>query len=63
MVIGQTILKCLQKLNEKPRNFILLAFYYGFTHQEVSDRTQTPLGTVKSGVKRGLSDLKVCLER
>ncbi|MDH3581942.1 MAG: sigma-70 family RNA polymerase sigma factor [Hyphomicrobiales bacterium] len=63
IVIEQSILRCLEGLKEKQQKFILLAFYHGLTHEELSARTETPLGTVKSDMRRGLASLKVCLER
>ena len=54
---------CLQELNENQRNSLLLAFYEGLTHDELSVRIDRPLGTVKSWVRRGLQSVKGCLER
>lgn len=63
IVIQKTIQDCLEGLKDNQRKFILLAFYYGYTHEELSSQTGTPLGTVKSGVRRGLADLRACLEQ
>lgn len=63
IVLEQSIMHCLQKLKEKQQRLILLAFYNGLTHEELSTETRTPLGTVKSDVRRGLLDMKVCLEQ
>lgn len=63
IVIEQSILRCLEGLKEKQQKFILLAFYHGLTHEELSARTDTPLGTVKSDMRRGLANLKTCLEQ
>ncbi len=62
IVIEQAILRCLQTVKERQRELILLAFYYGFTHEELSQKTDAPLGTVKSELRRGLSGLRQCLE-
>ncbi|MEM9836840.1 MAG: RNA polymerase sigma factor, partial [Bacteroidota bacterium] len=48
----------LQKIDEKYRTVISLLYLQGYTQQEVSDRLQIPLGTVKSRVKIGLRELK-----
>lgn len=63
IVVGRAVLRCLKGIKEKRREYILLAFYYGFTHEELSDRSGIPLGTIKSDVRRGLADLRTCLER
>jgi len=55
--------QCLKELNEKQRNSILMAFYEGLTHDELASRTSTPLGTIKSWIRRGLQSLKGCLEQ
>ena len=36
---------------------------YGLTHEELAARLETPLGTVKSWVRRGLHQLKDCVEQ
>ncbi len=61
--MAQLLWQCLQELNDKQRNAILLAFYEGLTHDEVAERTTTPLGTIKSWIRRGLQSVKGCLER
>ena len=53
---------CLERLQENQRQAILLAYYGGLTHEELSARLEAPLGTVKSWVRRGLLQLKECLE-
>lgn len=63
IVVSQSIERCMEGLKSKQRTMIALAFYYGLTHEELSQRTDTPLGTVKSDMRRGLADLRSCLER
>ncbi len=53
--------KCLEALQENQRQAILLAYYHGLTHEELSARMEVPLGTVKSWVRRGLLQLRECL--
>lgn len=48
----------LQKIDPKYQMVISLLYLRGYTQQEVSDRLQIPLGTVKSRVKIGLRELK-----
>lgn len=54
---------CLEELSQPQRDSILLAFVEGLTHEELAQRLQKPLGTVKSWVRRGLENLRRCLER
>jgi RNA polymerase sigma-70 factor (ECF subfamily) len=37
------------------------AFVDGYTHEQIAARLNTPLGTVKSWIKRSLASLKECL--
>lgn len=53
--------RCLGELSETQRDAIGLAFFQGLTHEEVGERLQSPLGTVKSWIRRGLQSLKRCL--
>jgi RNA polymerase sigma-70 factor (ECF subfamily) len=54
---------CLEKLGDAHRKAVLLTYYYGLTNEELSDVLKSPLGTVKSWVRRGLVQLKLCLEQ
>lgn len=52
---------CLEVLEEKNRRSILLAFVDGLSHAQIAARLETPLGTVKAWIRRGLASLKECL--
>jgi RNA polymerase sigma-70 factor, ECF subfamily len=54
---------CLEKLTDGQQRSIRLAYLSGYTHEQIAATLTTPLGTVKSWVRRGLQSLKVCLER
>ncbi len=41
----------------------LLAYTEGYTHAELAQRLDCPLGTIKSLIRRGLLRLKRCLQR
>lgn len=56
------IARCLQTLDAKQRQAIVLAFYDGLSHSELAKHMREPLGTVKTWVRRGLLRLKNCLE-
>ena len=48
----------LRGLSEHQQAVLELALYAGLTHQEIADATQTPLGTIKGRLRRGLLALR-----
>jgi RNA polymerase sigma-70 factor (ECF subfamily) len=54
---------CLGELKEIQRKAVTLAYFEGLTHEELAERLDTPLGTIKSWLRRGLLRLKKCLEQ
>lgn len=53
--------RCLQRLDAARRACVVHAFVDGYTHEQIAARLNTPLGTVKSWIKRSLASLKECL--
>ena len=53
---------CLKTLHEDHRRSIRMAFFEGYTHSELAERINVPLGTMKSWIRRGLAGLKGCLD-
>ena len=56
------LFRCLGELDKNHRKAVLMAFYNGFTHSELAEQLDVPLGTAKSWVRRGLGRLKECLD-
>jgi RNA polymerase sigma-70 factor (ECF subfamily) len=54
--------KCLRLLTTAQRRSLELAFVGGHSHDEVARVIGSPLGTVKSWIRRGLSSLRTCIE-
>ncbi len=54
--------RCLRQLEEQQRQMVALAYFRGFTHKELAQHTGVPLGTVKTWIRRGLEQLRRCLE-
>ncbi len=52
---------CLLGLEERHRQFIVLAFVHGLSHSQVAARLALPLGTVKTWIRRGLQQLRECM--
>ena len=53
---------CLKTLEGEQKQALLLAYFEGLTHSELSARLRRPLGTIKAWVRRSLQRLKTCLE-
>jgi RNA polymerase sigma-70 factor (ECF subfamily) len=54
--------RCLEQLEPRRRALIREAFFGGFTYEELASRMQAPLGSIKSWIRRGLLQLRACLE-
>jgi RNA polymerase sigma factor (sigma-70 family) len=54
---------CLEQLETRQQAAIRAAYIEGLTYEELAQRTNVPLGTMKSWIRRGLAKLKACLER
>jgi RNA polymerase sigma-70 factor (ECF subfamily) len=53
--------RCLEGLDAARRRLIVLAFTEGLSHGEIAAKLGTPLGTVKSWLRRSLLSLRECM--
>lgn len=58
----KSLWNCLGTLEREQRQVILMSYYHGYSHQELSEKLTAPLGTVKGWIRRGLERLRMCLE-
>ena len=58
---AESLERCLQGLEASRRQCIVYAFVEGYTHEQIAKALTTPVGTVKSWIRRGLLALKECL--
>src|SRR3954464_7011109 len=54
---------CLGELEERHSAVIRSAFLDGVTYEQLAQRMEVPLGTMKSWIRRGLMKLRTCLEQ
>lgn len=59
---AKAFLACFEKLDAHHQRCMLMAYYYGYTHDEIAERLGTPVGTVKSRIRRGLARIRDCLK-
>ena len=55
------LVNCIEQLEPQQKQAIHLAYYKGLRHSELVDHIESPLGTVKSWIRRGLTQLQRCL--
>lgn len=55
--------ECMSELEANRSKLLRTAFFEGVTYEELAARSNTPLGTVKSWIRRSLIALRACLER
>lgn len=53
---------CLKTLDEEKRQIVMLAYYRGLSREALSARFNTPVPTIKTWLRRGLAQLKDCLQ-
>ncbi|MEM6972394.1 MAG: sigma-70 family RNA polymerase sigma factor [Pseudomonadota bacterium] len=54
--------RCLERLEAKGQELVLLAYFEGWTREELAERFEAPVNTIKTWLRRGLISLRACLE-
>ena len=55
--------QCLSQLEHKQREVVNLAYLRDLSHSELAEQLCLPLGTVKTWIRRGLAQLRLCMAR
>lgn len=53
--------RILNSLPEESRKLLDLAYFQGYTHEEIAQMTNTPLGTVKTRIRNTIIQLRKIL--
>jgi DNA-directed RNA polymerase specialized sigma24 family protein len=53
----------LRKIDVKQRQVVTMAYFRDLSHGELAQQLSLPLGTVKTWMRRGLDQLRTCMNR
>jgi RNA polymerase sigma factor (sigma-70 family) len=54
--------RCLGELSPAERQSLVLAYEHGLSHNDLAAHLGKPLGTVKTWIRRGMDNLRKCVE-
>src|SRR5262245_47014101 len=57
----QRILDCVGKLEPERQRLVLLAYYNGWSREQLSEKFNTPVNTVKTWLRRSMLEIRECL--
>jgi RNA polymerase sigma-70 factor, ECF subfamily len=60
--LADSVVGALRELAPERRAVLVLRYWFGYTHEEIAELLDLPVGTVGSRVGRGLDDLRRALE-
>lgn len=58
---AEAVQRCLRALSFEQRESLMLAFYDGLSHGDIAKKLQRPVGTVKSWLRRSLTEMRPAL--
>ncbi len=62
IITAASLRRCLGKLDIQARTCVLLAYYEGYTREELAQRYDRPVNTIKTWLHRSLATLRTCLD-
>lgn len=57
----QRVLDCVGRLEPQRQRLVLLAYYNGWSREQLSKKFDTPLNTVKTWLRRSMVEIRECL--
>lgn len=55
------ILECVGQLDPERQKLVLLAYYNGWSREQLAEKFETPLNTVKTWLRRSMIEIRECL--
>src|SRR5215471_9840979 len=55
------LLVCMGRLDEDRRRLVLLAYYSGWSREQLATKFEKPVNTIKTWLRRALADIRECL--
>jgi len=55
------LLACMGRLDEERRRLVLLAYYGGWSREQLAAKFEKPVNTIKTWLRRALADIRECL--
>lgn len=62
MINNASLRHCLEQIDEQARTCVLLAYYEGLSREELAQRYDRPVNTIKTWLHRSLASLRACLD-
>lgn len=62
MINNASLRHCLGQIDDQARTCVLLAYYEGFSREELAERYDRPVNTIKTWLHRSLASLRACLD-
>ena len=62
LLLANHVGQAMQQLEEPQRRVLYMSYYEGYSHSEIAQRLDLPVGTVKSRIRSGVNRLRGLLE-
>ena len=62
MIDNASLRRCLGTIDAQARDCVLLAYYEGYSREELAQRYARPVNTIKTWLHRSLASLRACLD-
>ena len=62
MINNASLRHCLEQIDTQARDCVLLAYYEGLSREELAQRYDRPVNTIKTWLHRSLLSLRACLD-